>query len=69
MNTPHTSAPDFPLSGNVRIRQVAQFLAMSESTVYRRMKEPGFPKAAHLSARLVVFDAAEVRRWQEQLKF
>jgi hypothetical protein len=31
---------DFPLSGNVRIRQVALFLAMSESTVHRRVKDP-----------------------------
>ncbi|ENO0457033.1 AlpA family phage regulatory protein [Salmonella enterica] len=59
---------DFPLSGNVRIRQVALFLAMSESTVHRRVKDPGFPQPVRLSSRLVVFDAAEVRRWQERSK-
>lgn len=68
MITSQPTSLDFPLSGNVRIRQVAQFLAMSESTVHRRMNDPGFPQPVHLSARLVVFDAAEVRRWQEQLK-
>lgn len=42
MNILPTSASEFPLSGNVRIRQVAQFLAMTESTVHRRVKETGF---------------------------
>lgn len=59
---------DFPLSGNVRIRQVALFLAMSESTVHRRVKDPGFPQPVRLSSRLVVFDAGEARRWQERSK-
>ncbi|HFT8096525.1 Predicted transcriptional regulator [Klebsiella pneumoniae] len=33
----------FPESGNVRMRQVVQFLAMSESSVYRLIKTPTFP--------------------------
>ncbi|EAA8762192.1 hypothetical protein AH782_25275 [Salmonella enterica subsp. enterica] len=40
MNILPTSASEFPLSGNVRIRQVAQFLAMTESTVHRRVNPP-----------------------------
>ena len=66
MNILPTSATEFPLSGNVRIRQVAQFLAMSESTVHRRVKEAGFPQPVQLSSRLVVFDAAEIRQWQQR---
>ncbi|EAZ2897560.1 AlpA family phage regulatory protein [Salmonella enterica] len=61
MNILPTSASEFPLSGNVRIRQVAH-LAMTESTVHRRVKETGFPRPVHLSSRLVVFDAAEIRQ-------
>ncbi len=33
----------FPESGNVRMRQVVQFLAMSESSVYRLIKDTDFP--------------------------
>uniref|UniRef100_UPI00258EF40B AlpA family transcriptional regulator n=1 Tax=Klebsiella sp. TaxID=576 RepID=UPI00258EF40B len=54
----------FPESGNVRMRQVVQFLAMSESSVYRLIKNTDFPRPVHLSSRLVVFDAAEIRQWQ-----
>jgi len=50
----------------VRIRKVAQFLAMGESTVYRKVKETGFPQPVHLSSRLVVFDAAEILQWQQR---
>ncbi|EBY7874954.1 AlpA family phage regulatory protein [Salmonella enterica subsp. enterica serovar Muenster] len=35
---------------------------MTESTVHRRVKETGFPRPVHLSSRLVVFDAAEIRQ-------
>lgn len=45
----------FPESGNVRMRQVVQFLAMSESSVYRLIKDTDFPRPVHLSSRLVVF--------------
>ncbi|RPH28333.1 AlpA family phage regulatory protein [Buttiauxella warmboldiae] len=54
----------FPENGNVRMHQVARFLAMSESSVYRKMKEPNFPQPTRRSSRLVVFDAAEIRQWR-----
>lgn len=38
----------FPESGNVRMRQVVQFLAMSESSVYRLIKDTDFPRPVHL---------------------
>lgn len=55
----------FPESGNVRMWQVARFLAVSESTVFRKIKEPGFPQPVRLSSRLVVFDAAAIRHWRD----
>lgn len=36
MKTSADSNDAFPESGNVRMRQVVQFLAMSESSVYRK---------------------------------
>ena len=66
MKTSADSNDAFPESGNVRMRQVVQFLAMSESSVYRLIKNPAFPRPVHLSSRLVVFDAAEIRQWQQR---
>lgn len=66
MKTRADSNDAFPESGNVRIRQVVQFLAMSESSVYRLIKNTDFPRPVHLSSRLVVFDAAEIRQWQQR---
>ncbi|EPU4064655.1 AlpA family phage regulatory protein, partial [Klebsiella pneumoniae] len=39
---------------------------MSESSVYRLIKNTDFPRPVHLSSRLVVFDAAEIRQWQQR---
>lgn len=54
MKTSADSNDAFPESGNVRMRQVVQFLAMSESSVYRLIKNTDFPRPVHLSSRLVV---------------
>lgn len=53
----------FPESGNVRIKNVAQFLSVSEATVWRRAKDPDFPKPIKLTPRITVFDAKEIRNW------
>ena len=42
MKTRADSNDAFPESGNVRMRQVVQFLAMSESSVYSRIKNTDF---------------------------
>lgn len=59
MKTRVDSNDAFPESGNLRMRQVLQFLAMSESSVYHLIKNTDFPRPVHLSSRLVIFDAAE----------
>jgi predicted DNA-binding transcriptional regulator AlpA len=56
----------FPLSGNARVKSVAIFLAISEATVWRKVKQPGFPQPTKLSERVTVFDAAEIRQWLSQ---
>ncbi|MEI7182582.1 AlpA family phage regulatory protein [Pectobacterium carotovorum] len=56
----------FPLSGNVRIKNVAKFLAISEATIWRKVKQRGFPQPTKLSERVTVFDAAEIRQWLNQ---
>ncbi|EPT5086860.1 AlpA family phage regulatory protein [Salmonella enterica subsp. enterica] len=38
----------------------------SESSVYRLIKDTDFPRPVHLASRLVVFDAAEIRQWQQR---
>lgn len=48
MKTRADSNDAFPESGNVRMRQVVQFLAMSESSVYRLIKNTDFPRPVHL---------------------
>ncbi|MEZ6877565.1 AlpA family phage regulatory protein [Enterobacter sp. KBR-315C3_2022] len=48
------------------MRQVVHFLAMSASSVYRLIKNTDFPRPVHLSSRQVVFDAAELRQWQQR---
>ncbi|TQI77968.1 AlpA family transcriptional regulator [Serratia fonticola] len=58
----------FPLSGNARAAAVARFLSVSEATVWRYAKRPGFPKPVKLSDRATVFDAAAVRQWLESRK-
>lgn len=53
----------FPYSGNARVKSVAKFLAISKATVWRKAKQPDFPKPTKLSERVTVFDAAEIRSW------
>lgn len=63
MNKHQIAQTQFPLSGNARVKSVAVFLAVSEATVWRKAKQPDFPKPTKLSERVTVFDAAEIRSW------
>lgn len=56
----------FPLSGNARAKHVAQYLGVHISTVWRYVKRPDFPKPQTLTDGVTVFDAADVRQWNEQ---
>ncbi|CAK8738076.1 hypothetical protein SODG_001771 [Sodalis praecaptivus] len=68
MKTHEVTSVSFPTTGNARIKSVAQFLAVSEVTVWRYTKRPDFPKPIKLSDRATVFDAAAVRQWYETRK-
>ncbi|HFW3112013.1 TPA: helix-turn-helix transcriptional regulator [Salmonella enterica subsp. diarizonae serovar 61:r:-] len=54
---------DFPLSGNARAKQVAEYLGVHISTVWRWAKSPDFPRPRVLSDGITVFSAAKVRTW------
>ncbi|QLP23380.1 helix-turn-helix transcriptional regulator [Enterobacter roggenkampii] len=54
----------YPLSGNARAKQTANFLNISTVTLWRWTKnKPGFPKAIRLTERVTIYDANEVRQW------
>ncbi|HFZ9214777.1 TPA: helix-turn-helix transcriptional regulator [Salmonella enterica subsp. diarizonae serovar 61:r:-] len=58
----HQQLP-FPHSGNARARQVAEYLGVHISTVWRWAKSPDFPQPKVLSDGITVWNAAEVRKW------
>ncbi len=66
MKTLADSNEAFSESGNVRMRQVVQFLAISELSVYRLTKDSDFPRPVHFPSQLEVFEAAEI--CQSQLR-
>lgn len=53
----------YPTEGYARPKHTAVFLGVSEGTIWRKAKEPNFPKPIKLSDRVTVFDAAEIRAW------
>ncbi|MCX8980554.1 AlpA family transcriptional regulator [Citrobacter portucalensis] len=54
----------YPLSGNARAKQTANFLNISTVTLWRWTKnKPGFPKAIRLTERVTIYDANEIRQW------
>ncbi|MDJ3785102.1 AlpA family phage regulatory protein [Salmonella enterica] len=61
----HQQLP-FPHSGNARARQVAEYLGVHISTVWRYAHRPDFPQPQTLTDGVTVFDAAEIREWNAQ---
>ncbi|KAB8310550.1 AlpA family phage regulatory protein [Erwinia endophytica] len=59
----------FPTNGNARPKSVARYLAVHISTLWRYAKlNPDFPKPRKLTDGVTVFDAADVRQWNEKRK-
>lgn len=56
----------FPLSGNARPRHVAEYLGVHIATVWRYAQRDDFPQPRTLTDGVTVFDAADVRQWNEQ---
>lgn len=56
----------FPTCGNARAKQVAQFLGVHISTVWRYTQRADFPKPHALTEGVTVFDAAAIRAWNAE---
>jgi prophage regulatory protein len=50
----------------LRMNQVAQLLGVARSTVFKYIKEKGFPKGKKLSQRLTVYKYSEIQAWLEE---
>ena len=53
----------FPTKGYVRRKQVAAYLSVSETTVWRMVKTGKLPKSKKLSSRVAVWNAEEIIEW------
>lgn len=47
----------------VRIKALAEKLSVSERTIYRLIKEDGFPAPKQITGRVRAFSVAEVESW------
>lgn len=45
------------------LRDVKEITSFSRATIYRKIKDAGFPKPMKISAKRVVWDEAKVRAW------
>lgn len=54
------------MNKSLRPKLAAEYLGIGRATLWRWSKERAdFPKTRHLSARCVVFDAAELAAWRD----
>jgi prophage regulatory protein len=54
---------ELPSHGYVRLRQIAQALPCSRSTILRMVRNGNFPRPIYLSRRVRVWRAETVRAW------
>jgi prophage regulatory protein len=47
----------------IRPQQVQELLSISQATLYRMMKEPGFPPKIKLSSQAIAFKEADIQNW------
>lgn len=52
----------------IRPNKLAEILGVSKPTLYRRMKEPDFPRKVRISSKAVGFKESEVIAWIESKK-
>jgi prophage regulatory protein len=50
----------------LRMNQVAQMLGVGRSTVFKYIKDKGFPKGKKLSQRLTVYKYSEIQAWLDE---
>jgi predicted DNA-binding transcriptional regulator AlpA len=64
---PPAQPPAFPLEGLVGVKQVASFLALSENTVWQKLRQdPDFPKPCVREPRRTRWDAPQVREYRQR---
>lgn len=61
-----SQAPALPAEGFVRIKRLALIVALSESTIWRKVKIGHFPKPIKLSDCVTAWRVADVRDWIER---
>lgn len=59
---------EFPREGAARPKQVARFVSLSPTTLWRLERSGTFPKSFRIGANATAFDAGEVRQWFEDRK-
>lgn len=63
MKTHKELQPVIPTQGMIRPKNLAKLLSMSESTIWRKVKNRTLPSPIKLSARVSAFDATEINIW------
>jgi prophage regulatory protein len=53
------------MNASMRPRQAAQYLGVSQATLWRWVKRPGFPQPLALGPRVTVFKSDELREWRD----
>jgi len=56
-------APTLPTMGFLRQAQVLQFVPISKSTLWRRVRTRSFPEPVKLSERITAWRVEDIRRW------
>jgi len=54
------------LTKAVSLHQVKSITSFSRATIYRKITTDGFPKPIKISARRIVWDEPEVKKWLDE---
>ncbi|NWK77219.1 AlpA family transcriptional regulator [Aquitalea sp. LB_tupeE] len=55
-----------PATGFVRLADLRQIIPLSDSTIWRRVKNSTFPQPLKLSERVTVWRAEAIRQWLDE---
>ncbi|MBP4043497.1 helix-turn-helix transcriptional regulator [Chromobacterium violaceum] len=56
-----------PITGFIRLADLRTILPVSDSTIWRRVRDGSMPRPLKLSERVTVWRAEEIRAWLDQL--
>ncbi|ORJ24929.1 AlpA family phage regulatory protein [Rouxiella badensis] len=63
MKAQNHSLSALPTTGMIRPKNLALLLGISESTIWRKVKNGTLPRPIKLSERVSAFDAIEINHW------